>query len=102
MSRLCIFRARSILLAFVVPKLNILFPTEDWSAQPDSINFVSRMCLDLRRLRFPGGLRRLRRHQEDPVAVVLLGQEAGPGHRRLGDAQRLHPVPGIRRKKSAG
>ena len=35
------FRARSILLGFVVPKLMLLFTTEGWSAQPYLINFVS-------------------------------------------------------------
>ena len=34
-----IFRARLILLAFVVPKLRLLFTSEGWSAQPYSIKF---------------------------------------------------------------
>ena len=42
MSRLGILRAWSNLLAFVVPKLILLFTTEDWSAQPYSINFAWR------------------------------------------------------------
>ena len=38
-SQLQIFRARSILWAFVVPKLTYSFTTAGWSAQPYSINF---------------------------------------------------------------
>ena len=38
-SHLWIFRARSILLGFVVPKLILLFTWQDWSAQQYSINF---------------------------------------------------------------
>ena len=38
-SRLIIFRARSILLEFVVPKLMLLFTAEGWSAQPNSIYY---------------------------------------------------------------
>ena len=38
-SQLHTFRARSILGAFVVPKLKLLFTRESWSAQPYSINF---------------------------------------------------------------
>ena len=40
-SQLCIFKARSILWAFVVPELKLLFTAEDWSAQPYSITFDS-------------------------------------------------------------
>ena len=40
-SLLRIFRARSILWSFVVPKLILLFAAEGWSAQPDSITFGS-------------------------------------------------------------
>ena len=36
-SQLCIFRARSILLAFVVPKLILIFAAEGWLTQPYSI-----------------------------------------------------------------
>ena len=35
----CIFRARRILCAFVVPKFILLFIAEGWSAQPYSIYY---------------------------------------------------------------
>ena len=44
-SQLCIFRARSILLAFVVPKLILIFATEGLNAQPYSINIAATVTL---------------------------------------------------------
>ena len=42
-SQLCIFRDRSILKAFVVPKLILLFTAEGWSAQP-YYSFFATLC----------------------------------------------------------
>ena len=45
-----IFKSRSILWAFVVPKLILLFTTEGWSDRPYSINLISYSLPDCGRL----------------------------------------------------